>query len=90
MKKLILNNSQNQEYLTLNNRLPQRKNKQYSCGRRTKHCVKSVRIRSFSGPSFPAFGSNMERYGVFIRSYFECGEIRSRKTLNTNTFHAVK
>ena len=28
------------------------------------HCVKSVRIRSFSGPYFQAFGLNMERYGV--------------------------
>ena len=24
------------------------------------HCVKSDRIRSFSGPDFPAFGLNME------------------------------
>ena len=31
------------------------------------HCVKSVRIRSYSGPHFPAFGLNMERYGVFLR-----------------------
>ena len=28
------------------------------------HCMKSVRIRSFSGPYFPAFGLNTERYGV--------------------------
>ena len=27
------------------------------------HCVKSVRIRSCSGPYFPAFGLNRERYG---------------------------
>ena len=26
------------------------------------HCVKSVRIRSYSGPDFPAFGLNTERY----------------------------
>ena len=25
------------------------------------HCVKSVRIRSYSGPHFPAFELNMER-----------------------------
>ena len=25
------------------------------------HCVKSVRIRSYSGPYFPAFGLNTER-----------------------------
>ena len=29
------------------------------------HCVKSVRIRSFSGTYFPAFGPNTERYSVF-------------------------
>ena len=28
------------------------------------HCVRSVRIRSYSGPYFPAFGLNTERYGV--------------------------
>ena len=28
------------------------------------HCVKSVRIRSYSGPYFPAYGQNTERYGV--------------------------
>ena len=30
----------------------------------TWHWVKSVRIRRFSGPYFPAFGLNMERYGI--------------------------
>ena len=29
-----------------------------------KHYVKIVRIRSFSGPHFPAFGLNTERYGL--------------------------
>ena len=48
------------------------------------YCVKSVRIWSFSGPYFPAFGLNKERY---IPS--ECGKIRSRKTTNTHIFHAV-
>ena len=28
------------------------------------HCVKSVRIMSYSGPHFPAFGLNTERYFV--------------------------
>ena len=27
-------------------------------------CVKSVRMRSYSGPNFPAFGLNTERYSV--------------------------
>ena len=30
------------------------------------HCVKSVRIRSFSGPYFSTFGLNMERYNVSL------------------------
>ena len=40
------------------------------------HCVKSVRIRSYSGPYFPAFGLNT-------------GKMRTRITLNTDTFYAV-
>ena len=36
------------------------------------HCVKSVRIRSYSGPSFPAFGQNTDEnnseYGLFLLS----------------------
>ena len=28
------------------------------------HCIKSIRIRSYSGPYFPAFGLNTERYSV--------------------------
>ena len=31
------------------------------------HCVKSVRIRSYSGPYFPAFRLNTERYSVSLR-----------------------
>ena len=53
------------------------------------HCVKSVRIRSYSGPHFPAFKLNMERYSVSLRIQFECGKIRTRITPNTDTFHAV-
>ena len=29
-----------------------------------RHCVQSVRIRSFSGTYFSTFGLNAERYGV--------------------------
>ena len=32
------------------------------------HCVKRVHIRSFSGPLFPAFGLNTERYEVSVYS----------------------
>ena len=48
-----------------------------------KHCVKSVRIWSYSGPYFPSFGLNTDRNS-------KCGKIRTRITPNTNTFHAVK
>ena len=44
------------------------------------HWVKSVRIRSISGPCFTAFGLNTERYGVSLRIQSECGKIRNRKT----------
>ena len=53
------------------------------------HCVKSARIRSFSGPYFHAFGLSMERHGVPLYIQFECGKIRTRKTPNADTFHAV-
>ena len=55
-----------------------------------KHCIKSVRIRSRSGPHFPTFGLNTERYAISLRIQSECGKIRTRITPNTNTFHAVK
>ena len=53
---------------------------------KTLHCVKSVRISSFSGLYFPAFGLNTERCGVSLRFQPECGKIRTRKSLNTDTF----
>ena len=53
------------------------------------HCVKTVCIRSFSGPYFPAFGLNMERYYVSLRTQSECGKMRISKTPNTDTFHAA-
>ena len=31
------------------------------------HCIKCVRIRSYSGPYFSAFGPNTERYSVPLR-----------------------
>ena len=51
--------------------------------------VKIVPIRSVSGSYFPVFGLITERYGVYLRIDSECGEIRTRKTPNTNTFHAL-
>ena len=51
--------------------------------------MKSVRIRGFSGRYSPASGLNMEKYGVSLRIQSECGIIRTRKSPNTDTFHAV-
>ena len=53
------------------------------------HCLKSVRIWSFFGPYFPAFGLNTERYAVSLHIQSECRKIQTRKIPNTNTFHAV-
>ena len=53
------------------------------------HRVKSVRIRSYSVPYFPAFGMHTKRYGVYLSIQSECGKIRTRITPNTDTFHAV-
>ena len=53
------------------------------------HCVKSVRSRNYSGPYFPAFRLNTERYSASLRIQSECGKMRTRITPNTETFHAV-
>ena len=52
------------------------------------HCVKSVRIRSYSGPHFPVFGKNTERYSVSLCIQFECRKMRCRITPNTDNFYA--
>ena len=57
---------------------------------KVKHGVKSVRIRSYSGPHFLALGLNKKRYGVSFRIQSKYGEIRTRITPNTDTFDAVK
>ena len=53
------------------------------------HCMKRVRIWSYSGPHFPPFGLNTERCGVSFRIQSECGKIRIRMTPNTDTFQRV-
>ena len=53
------------------------------------HCVKSVRIRSYSGLHFPCIGLNTERYRVSLCIQSKCGKIWTRITPNTDTFHAV-
>ena len=55
----------------------------------TLHCVESIRIRSYSGPSFPVFGLNTKRYSVSLRIQSECGKIRTIIGQNTDTFYAV-
>ena len=50
------------------------------------HCMKSVQIRSFSGPYFSAFGLNTERYSGSLRIRSECGKIRTRKKIRSWTF----
>ena len=49
----------------------------------------SVRIRSFSGSYFPAFELNTERYSLSLRIQLKYEKIRTKKTPNTDTFHAV-
>ena len=53
------------------------------------HCMKSVRIRSYSGPYFLAFALDKERYGVSLRIQSECGKIRTRLTPNTDTLYTM-
>ena len=52
--------------------------------------MKSARIRSFSGPYFPAFGLNTEKYFVSLLIQTKYVKIQTRKTLNTDTFRAVQ
>ena len=54
-----------------------------------KFYVKSVRIRSYSGPHFPAFGLNTLRYGLPLLVQSECGKIQIRIPPNTDAFHPV-
>ena len=59
------------------------------------HCVKRVRIRSFSGPYFPAFGPNTDQknseYGHFSRSdwflYFQNYQIGSSAQTYLHLLH---
>ena len=53
------------------------------------HCAKIVLIQSFSGPYFPAFGQNTERYSVSHCSQSEYGKIQTQKTPNMDTFRVV-
>ena len=55
------------------------------------YCVKSVYIRSYSGPNIPAFGLNTERYSVSLRNIqSKCGKSWTRITPKTDTFYAAQ
>ena len=60
-----------------------------NCFFHNSHCVKSVRIRSYSGLHFAAFGQNTNRYCVSLCIQSECGKMRIRITPNEDTFDAV-
>ena len=51
--------------------------------------TQSVRIRSYSGPDFPATGVNTERYKVSLGIMSKCGKMRTRISPNTGTYYAV-
>ena len=53
------------------------------------HCVKSVRIRSYSDPHLSGFGLNTERYSISPRIESECGKMWTRINPNADTFYAV-
>ena len=50
---------------------------------------KKCSYSSFSGLYFPVLGINTEIYGVNLSIQSKCGEIRTRKTPNTDPFHAA-
>ena len=54
-----------------------------------KKCLYSELFWSAFFSHFPAFGMNTERYDISLRIQFKCGKIRTRITLNTDTFCAV-
>ena len=63
-------------------------NEKISCN--TEHCVKNIPYLEFSGPHFPAFTLNTEKYRVSLRFHCKCGKMRNRITLNTEIVYAVE
>ena len=53
------------------------------------HCLKSVRMRSYSGPHFTAFGLNTVRYFVSLHIQSKCGKMGTRITPHIDTVSAV-
>ena len=54
------------------------------------HCVKNVRIWSYSSPYFHVFGLNSEICEVSLRIQTKCVKIRSRITPTTDTLAQCK
>ena len=52
-------------------------------------CLNNVRMQSFSGPYFPAFGLNSGIYSVNRHIHSEGVKIWTRKTPNTDIFYTV-
>ena len=54
------------------------------------HCVKSVRIRSYCGPHFPAFGlkteQNNSKYGQFSRNVSDITQPKNAQTTTLSQF----
>ena len=53
------------------------------------HCLKCVKIWSFSGPCFLKFGLNAEIYKLNLRIQSKYGKIQTRKFPYLETFSAV-
>ena len=53
------------------------------------NCVKIVRIRSYSGPYFPALGLNGERYSLSLRIQSECGKTWTQLRIRTLFTHCL-
>ena len=53
------------------------------------HCVKNVRIWSYSGLYSPALELNTVIYSVSLHIQSECGKMRTRITPNMDTFYAM-
>ena len=54
------------------------------------HFMKKVRIRSAFCLYFPSSELNTERYEASLHIDSKCGKIWTRKTPNSDAFHAVK
>ena len=102
---VLLNNGSNCDYHFILRKTAEEFKRQFECFRENSEkcitfsvplqkenenrCVKRVRIWRSSGPYFPAFGLNTERNDVSVRIQSECRKTWTKKTPNTNTFHAV-